>query len=122
MVTRHIEEDAEAEAKLAFLIDEARRTQERLNALEQKVEEEHVRLTNRLNDLRREFYEAIGSNIETSKARFLFLRRIGLAFLWDRVRAWRSGGSRRPAIPVWSAVACAALFAGVMAPWTRPRP
>ena len=42
---------------------------------------------------------------------------LGLAFLWDRWRAWRSGGSRRPAIPVWSAIACAALFAIVMAPW-----
>jgi hypothetical protein len=42
---------------------------------------------------------------------------LGLAFLWDRWRAWRSAGSRRPAIPVWSAVVCAALFAIVMAPW-----
>ncbi|HEX2755412.1 MAG TPA: glycosyltransferase family 39 protein [Candidatus Limnocylindrales bacterium] len=42
---------------------------------------------------------------------------VGLAFLWDRWRAWRSGGSRRPAIPLWSAVACAALFAVVIAPW-----
>ncbi len=42
---------------------------------------------------------------------------LGLAFLWDRWRAWRSGGSRLPAIPLWSAVACAGLFALVMAPW-----
>jgi hypothetical protein len=42
---------------------------------------------------------------------------VGLAFLWDRWRAWRSGGSRRPAIPVWSAVLCAGLFVVVMAPW-----
>jgi Dolichyl-phosphate-mannose-protein mannosyltransferase len=42
---------------------------------------------------------------------------LGLAFLWDRWRVWRSEGSRSPAIPVWSAVACAALFAIVMAPW-----
>ena len=42
---------------------------------------------------------------------------LGLAFLWDRWRAWRSGGSRVPAIPLWSAVACAGLFAAVMAPW-----
>jgi hypothetical protein len=42
---------------------------------------------------------------------------IGLAFLFDRWRAWRSGGSRLPAIPLWSAVACAGLFLVVMAPW-----
>ena len=42
---------------------------------------------------------------------------LGLAFVWDRWRAWRSGGSRVPAIPLWSAVACAGLFAAVMAPW-----
>ncbi|MBA2719586.1 MAG: glycosyltransferase family 39 protein [Chloroflexi bacterium] len=42
---------------------------------------------------------------------------LALAFLWDRWRAWRSSGSRRPAIPVWSAVACAGLFVAVMAPW-----
>jgi hypothetical protein len=42
---------------------------------------------------------------------------LGFAFLWDRWRAWRSGGSRRPAIPVWAAFACAALFAVVMGPW-----
>ena len=42
---------------------------------------------------------------------------LGLAFLWDRWRAWRSGGARLPAIPLWSAVACAGLFVVVMAPW-----
>ena len=42
---------------------------------------------------------------------------LGVAFLWDRWRAWRSAGSRRPAIPVWSAIACAALFALVVGPW-----
>jgi hypothetical protein len=42
---------------------------------------------------------------------------VGLAFLWDRWRAWRSGGSRLPAIPVWAAVACAGLFVLVVAPW-----
>jgi hypothetical protein len=42
---------------------------------------------------------------------------LGLAFLWDRWRAWRSRGGRLPAIPLWSAVACAGLFAIVMAPW-----
>jgi 4-amino-4-deoxy-L-arabinose transferase-like glycosyltransferase len=42
---------------------------------------------------------------------------LGLAFLWDRWRAWRSDGSRVPAIPLWSAIACAGLFAAVMAPW-----
>jgi hypothetical protein len=42
---------------------------------------------------------------------------VGLAFAWDRWRAWRSGGSRMPAIPVWSAVVCFGLFVLVMAPW-----
>jgi len=42
---------------------------------------------------------------------------LGLAFLWDRWKAWRSGGARPPAIPVRAAVVCAALFAIVMAPW-----
>ncbi|GAC1673450.1 MAG: hypothetical protein NVS9B8_16160 [Candidatus Limnocylindrales bacterium] len=42
---------------------------------------------------------------------------LGLAFAWDRWRAWRSGGSRTPAIPLWAAIACAGLFVAVMAPW-----
>ena len=42
---------------------------------------------------------------------------LGLAFLYDRWRAWRSGGSRRPAIPLWAAVVCAGLFLAIMAPW-----
>ena len=42
---------------------------------------------------------------------------VGVAFLWDRARAWRSAGARRPAIPAWSAVACAGLFALTVAPW-----
>ena len=42
---------------------------------------------------------------------------LGLAFLYDRWRAWRSGGSRRPAIPVWAAVTCFGLFLVIMAPW-----
>src|SRR5450759_4323127 len=42
---------------------------------------------------------------------------VGLAFLWDRWRAWRSGGVRPPAIPVWAAAAGAWLFVLVVAPW-----
>ena len=42
---------------------------------------------------------------------------LALAFAWDRWAAWRSRGSRRPAIPVWAAVACFALFLVVVAPW-----
>jgi hypothetical protein len=42
---------------------------------------------------------------------------VAAAFLWDRWRAWRSNGMRRPAIAVWSAVVCAGLFVAVMAPW-----
>ncbi len=42
---------------------------------------------------------------------------LALAFGWDRWAAWRSGGTRRPAIPAWAAVACFALFLAVVAPW-----
>jgi hypothetical protein len=42
---------------------------------------------------------------------------LALAFAWDRWAAWRSGGSRRPAIPLWAAVACFALFIAILAPW-----
>lgn len=57
---------------------------------------------------------------------------VGLTFLWDRWRAYRtarasarivSAGGRPfvmpagPRIPVWAAVACAGLFALVVAPW-----
>jgi len=42
---------------------------------------------------------------------------LGLLFLVDRWRAWRSRGSRRPAIPLWAAAACAGLFLLVAAPW-----
>lgn len=40
-----------------------------------------------------------------------------LAFAWDRWAAWRSGGDRRPVIPLWAAVACFALFLVIVAPW-----
>jgi len=42
---------------------------------------------------------------------------VGLAFVWDRWRAWRSNGSRVPAIPWRYAFACFGLFLIVMAPW-----
>jgi hypothetical protein len=42
---------------------------------------------------------------------------LGLAFLYDRWRAWNSGGRRAPSIPLWSAAACFGLFVIVMAPW-----
>jgi hypothetical protein len=42
---------------------------------------------------------------------------VGLAFMWDRWRAWRSGGVRPPAIPAWAAAACAGLFILIVAPW-----
>ncbi len=42
---------------------------------------------------------------------------LGIAFAWDRWSAWRSRGARRPAIPMWAAVACFALFLVVVAPW-----
>jgi Dolichyl-phosphate-mannose-protein mannosyltransferase len=46
----------------------------------------------------------------------LVLGALGLAFLSDRWRAWRSQ-DQRPAIPFGAAVACVGLFALVMAPW-----
>ncbi len=42
---------------------------------------------------------------------------LGLLYLVDRWRAWRSRGARRPAIPVWAAGACAALFLLIAGPW-----
>ena len=42
---------------------------------------------------------------------------LGLLFLVDRGRAWRSRGARRPAIPAWAGVACAGLFLLVAGPW-----
>jgi hypothetical protein len=49
----------------------------------------------------------------------LVLAALGLAFAWDRWRAWRAagGGSARPAIPFTAALACVGLFVLVMAPW-----
>jgi hypothetical protein len=47
----------------------------------------------------------------------LVLGALGIAFLGDRIGAWRSGGGRAPAIPLWAAVACVAVFVAVMAPW-----
>ena len=62
----------------------------------------------------------------------LVLAALGLAFAWDRWRAWTSGRANRPApadghgdrtirarapIPVVAAIACVALFVLVMAPW-----
>jgi hypothetical protein len=42
---------------------------------------------------------------------------VGLAFLWDRWRSWRSGGARSPQIPWRFAAASFALFAAVTVPW-----
>ena len=41
----------------------------------------------------------------------------GLAVLWDRWKAWRSGGGRPPAIAATAILGSAALFLVVMAPW-----
>jgi dolichyl-phosphate-mannose-protein mannosyltransferase len=40
---------------------------------------------------------------------------LGLLFLWDRYRAWRT--ARPAALPWWSAIASLGLFGLVMAPW-----
>jgi hypothetical protein len=42
---------------------------------------------------------------------------VGLAFVLDRGRSWRSKGARLPAIPWRYAFACFGLFLVVMAPW-----
>ena len=42
---------------------------------------------------------------------------LGLAVVWDRWRAWRSHGSRVPAIPAWAIAAALAGFLVVMSPW-----
>ncbi len=44
---------------------------------------------------------------------------VGLAFAWDRWRAFRArpAGVSMPRIPVWAAVACFGLFLVVVAPW-----
>ncbi len=42
---------------------------------------------------------------------------VGLAFVWDRWRSWRSKGGRVPNIPWRYAFACLGLFVVVMAPW-----
>lgn len=55
----------------------------------------------------------------------LVLGALGVAFAWDRVRAWRASRAARaasrtadpPRIPVLAAVACVGLFVAVMAPW-----
>jgi 4-amino-4-deoxy-L-arabinose transferase-like glycosyltransferase len=47
----------------------------------------------------------------------LVLAALGLAFIWDRARAWRARGSVLPSIPLWAAVACVALFLVAVAPW-----
>jgi hypothetical protein len=45
------------------------------------------------------------------------LAALGIVFVWDRVRARRSAGEVKPAIPLWAAVACVGVFILVMAPW-----
>jgi hypothetical protein len=42
---------------------------------------------------------------------------LGVVFLFDRWRAWRSAGARRPTISFAAAVGSVAVFALVMAPW-----
>jgi hypothetical protein len=42
---------------------------------------------------------------------------LGIVFLWDRWRAWRSAGARRPAIPFAAAVGAVVVFVLVLAPW-----
>jgi hypothetical protein len=81
-VIRRPDDDADDATRLAFVLDEAIRTQERLNELVQRIEHEHVRRVNALNELRSELDAAIAQGIETSRLKFVQLRRIGLVFLW----------------------------------------
>ena len=46
---------------------------------------------------------------------FLLGGAIGLVFVWDRVRAWRT--NRAPTIPLSAAFACLALFLLLVGPW-----
>ena len=47
----------------------------------------------------------------------LVLVALGLAFAWDRWRAWRSSDDARAKVPFVAAVACVALFAVAIGPW-----
>jgi len=42
---------------------------------------------------------------------------VGLVFVWDRARAWRSRGRLPARLPWRAAVGCAALYLVVMGPW-----
>jgi hypothetical protein len=42
---------------------------------------------------------------------------VGIPFLWDRWRSWRSRGSRLPTVPWRYALACIGLFLVITAPW-----
>jgi hypothetical protein len=42
---------------------------------------------------------------------------VGLVFVWDRLRSWRSGGRVAPRLPFRAAVGCVALYLVVMGPW-----
>ena len=42
---------------------------------------------------------------------------VGLVFIWDRARAWRSDGPVGPRLPWRAAVGCFALYLAVMVPW-----
>ena len=42
---------------------------------------------------------------------------VGLVFVWDRLRAWRSRGALAPRLPLRAAVGCFGLYFLVMGPW-----
>jgi len=42
---------------------------------------------------------------------------IGLAFLWDRWKSWRSEGVRSPRLPTWTVLASGGLFVLAVGPW-----
>jgi hypothetical protein len=48
---------------------------------------------------------------------FILGAAVGLVFLWDRVRSFRSSGRLVPRLPFRAAVGCAGLYLLVMGPW-----
>lgn len=72
---------ADPERKVEYLIEQAWQAHQRLNEIDQRLEAEHTRRTNALNELRREIDAAIGEGVETSRLRYIKLRRVGLVFL-----------------------------------------
>lgn len=81
-VVHDVDPTADVESQLAFLRAEVVRAQERMNELAARIEEEHALRVTRLNELRQEINDAIGEGVESSRLRFVRLRRFGIVLLW----------------------------------------